>query len=142
MIHTLEQQAFGAVSGDNQRAVPPLGKCSLARVEAQPGHALFLVRTMAPEAEVRQDGADFAVEINLGPERAACEPGRKRKNDVTRFDVFRAHTRMKPSITACATAQEIVAWSPMARVTTRSSPAEPRKRSIGSSSGSRLNWNV
>jgi hypothetical protein len=44
-------------------------------IEAEVGHAVLVVRTVAFEAVVGEDGADFAVEVDGGPEGKGQDEG-------------------------------------------------------------------
>ena len=62
----LNDEAFGRLARDDRGTRFALGKSSFPGIEPQAGHARVLVRPVAMEAVVRQDGPDFTLEINCG----------------------------------------------------------------------------
>ena len=73
VINALQDETFQRLADRDWRAVLAWGEGAFTSVEAEPGHARGFVGTVALEAGVGQDGADFAAEIDGGGgEERAC----------------------------------------------------------------------
>ena len=73
MVDALPEEACRWISGYDRAAGFAFRKGALFGVQAEPGHAAPLVETVALEARVRENGADFLLEVNR---RGGGEDGR------------------------------------------------------------------